>query len=119
VGSKAALAGGIHTDPATKNVEFFKDQTAAQAAFDNPFGGEIGNRNDLRGPHFWNADVSLLKDIKLHESQKLVLRADAFNILNHENFQLPGVNINGGTFGQLTTTQGAPRQLQMSLRFEF
>jgi len=121
VGSSAALSGSIHNQGGS--VQFFKDPTAAQAAFNNPLGGQIGNRNDLRGPHFWNVDAALLKDIALpwSERQKLVLRAEAFNLFNHENFQLPGTNanINSGTFGQLTTTQGAARQLQIALRFEF
>ena len=122
VGAKSAIASGIHTD-SSGSIQFFKDDTAAQAAFDNPLGGEIGNRNDLRGPHYWEVDLSLLKDIKLpwSERQKFVLRADAFNLFNHENFGLPGTNINSGTFGQITAsaTTTVPRQLQMSLRFEF
>jgi len=119
VGSSSALGGSIHDEGG--RVQFFKDPTAAQSAFNNPLGGEIGNRNDLRGPHFWNVDAALLKDFALpwSERQKLVLRAEAFNLFNHENFQLPGSDINSGTFGQLTTTQGAARQLQLALRFEF
>jgi hypothetical protein len=120
IGNKSALNTSVHAD-SSGAIQLFKDNTAAQAAFDNPLGGEIGNRNDLRGPHFWNLDAALLKDFRLpwSERQKLVLRAEAFNLFNHENFQIPTAGVNSGTFGQLTATQGAPRQLQIALRFEF
>ncbi|HLZ13754.1 MAG TPA: carboxypeptidase-like regulatory domain-containing protein [Candidatus Acidoferrum sp.] len=117
-GASSALSEGIHNQGNT--LTFFKDTTAAQAAFTNPLGGQIGNRNDLRGPQFWNVDAALLKDFGLRsEREKLTLRVEAYNLFNHENFQLPSTNINSGTFGQLTATQGSARQLQVALRFEF
>lgn len=35
------------------------------AAFSNPLGGQIGNRNNLRGPGYWAVDLRLKKDIKM------------------------------------------------------
>jgi hypothetical protein len=117
-GPSSALSDSIHNEGGSLNL--FSNPTAAQAAFNSPLGGQIGNRNDLRGPQFWNVDAALLKDFGLRsERQKLTLRVEAFNLFNHENFQLPNADINGGTFGQLTTTQGSARQLQVALRFEF
>jgi hypothetical protein len=54
------------------------------------------------------------------EKQNLQFRAEAFNLLNHENFNPPGTNINSSTFGVLTSTAGeGARQLQLALRYEF
>ena len=50
----------------------------------NPQGGEIGQRNNLRGPTFWNVDLGLAKNFKLPwEGQRIQLRVDAFNAFNH------------------------------------
>jgi Carboxypeptidase regulatory-like domain len=118
-GSKSALSSNIHNENGA--LQFFSNPTAALGAFSEPFGDQIGNRNNLRGPHFWDTDVSVLKDIKLpwSEKQKFVFRVDAFNVFNHESFVEPGTDLNSSTFGQLTTSRSTPRQLQVALRFEF
>jgi hypothetical protein len=54
-------------------------------------------------------------------------RADAFNVLNHPNFDDLDYGSYGGNdnitattnFGQLTATNGNPRVLQLSGRIEF
>jgi len=53
--------------------------------------GQIGNtgRDTLRGPGFFDMDLSLLKDTRLTEQVNLQFRAEFFNIFNHENFALP------------------------------
>ena len=56
----------------------------------------------------------------------LEFRADAYNVLNHVNFGLPGTGGNGGTaditdpssFGVLNT-DGNARQMQFALRLDF
>jgi hypothetical protein len=118
-GSTSVLSSHIHNEAGA--LQFFSNPTAVLGAFSEPFGDQIGNRNNLRGPHFWDADVSVIKDIKTpwSEKQKFVFRVDAFNVFNHENFVEPGTDLNSSTFGQLTTTRGTPRQLQVALRFEF
>ena len=56
---------------------------------------------------------------------KIQLRGDAFNILNHPNFNAPGAVSNydditqPSTFGQLTSMNGGARVLQISARIEF
>jgi hypothetical protein len=51
-------------------------------------------------------------------------RAEAFNVLNHTNFQLPGANgatnnrTNSGAFGQAGGTFN-PRNLQFGLKLAF
>lgn len=118
-GSGSVLAGSIQD--LNGDIQFFGDPAAALAAFRNPQNGEIGNRNVLRGPSFWNLDLGLQKNFKLPwENTRLQIRADAFNVFNHNAFGLPNANINNSTtFGQITTTATTPRELQFAVRFDF
>ncbi len=69
---------------------------ALNPAFDGVFGdpstiGTVG-RNAVRGPAFFQWDLSGMKNFDLTTRVKLQFRADVFNILNHPNFS----NIDGG-----------------------
>jgi hypothetical protein len=118
-GPGSALATHIHDDNGV--IQLFADPTAATAALRNPFGGEMGTRNNLRGPGFVNFDMSLAKNFSMPWSEKhfLQFRAEAYNAFNHTNFADPGANINSPTFGQITTQANANRVMQFALRYEF
>ena len=74
------------TDPNYNCVQVIGTQTF----FCIPLPGQQGNgRNIARGPSFWNLDSGLLKDFKLTERFKLQFRAEAFNVLNHTNWENP------------------------------
>jgi hypothetical protein len=65
------------------------------SAFQAPnIGVPVGvSRSNLRGGGMQNWDMSLFKNIKLGSEQRYIqLRAEAFNIFNHPNFQ--NVNLN-------------------------
>ncbi|MFZ0275737.1 MAG: TonB-dependent receptor [Candidatus Sulfotelmatobacter sp.] len=85
-------------------------------------------RNVLRGPHLTNLDVALAKTTAITESVGVEFRVEFFNALNHPEFAQPTVldgatNINGATFGQITTTGSfrgpAPRIGQLAMRITF
>ncbi len=85
-------------------------------------------RNVLRGPTLINLDIALAKTTSITERFKLEFRAEFFNALNHPEFAQPtfadgATNIDGPTFGQVTTTgtfRGAtPRIGQFALRLTF
>ena len=85
-------------------------------------------RNALTGPGFADSDVSLEKTTRIAESAALVLRVDAFDLLNHTNFGNPNLTASGAatsTFGEISSTRtavgdaGSSRQLQFAMRFEF
>lgn len=86
------------------------------------------HRNALTGPGFADSDVSLEKTTRLTEATSLVLRVDAFDLLNHVNFANPTLSATGAatsTFGQISSTRtavgdaGSSRQLQFAARFQF
>ncbi len=75
------------------------------AAFSFPGAGEIGNsgRNSFRGPTYYNVDASLVKRFRLHESQAVTFRAEAYNLFNHAQFGTPSLSL---------TTSSDVRQIQ-------
>ena len=118
-GSSSALSTSIHSDNGA--MQLFANPAAAQAAFSNPFGGEIGTRNNLRGPGFVNFDMALAKRFLMPWSDRhsIQFRAEAYNAFNHTNFADPGANINSPTFGQITAQANANRVMQFALRYDF
>ncbi len=82
-------------------------------------------RNSFTGPGFADVDLSGEKDTKLFEGLTFILRADAFDILNHPNFGQPSGNVQATNFGQISSTRfatsdgGSSRQLQISAKFVF
>jgi hypothetical protein len=90
-GNSSLLRRNIDSSGATVGFFGTADQTSAVLdAFRNPHPGEIGQRNNLRGPTFWNVDLGLAKNFKLPwEGQRIQLRVDAFNAFNHNAFGLP------------------------------
>ena len=75
-------------------------------------------RNALRGPGQTNLDLSISKHFAITERLNLELRGDAFNVLNHTQFQSPDLTPTDATFGQISTTYD-PRILQLALHLQF
>ena len=80
---------------------------AMEPGFNGIFGdpstiGTVG-RNSLRGPAFFQWDMSAMKNFAITEGLKLQFRADIFNILNHPNFS----NIDTGICSSVTYQQNA------------
>jgi Carboxypeptidase regulatory-like domain len=85
--------------------------------------GQVGTRGMFRGAKLWNDDLSVSKFIKLPiEGHRLQLRAEAYNVLNHQNFGNPSLNMaSPTTFGEITGTASgtAARVMQFAARYEF
>jgi hypothetical protein len=90
------------------------------SAFAFPPFGTFGNsgRNTLDGPGFQNVNASLVKNTQLGESVRLQLRAEAFNLFNHPNFNLPDNFLGSPTFGRILSAQ-SPRHLQFGVKLLF
>jgi hypothetical protein len=109
-------------------IQLFKNQLAALGSFSGPLGLQAGSRNNLRGPHYSDFDMGLAKHFPINEQANVEFRADAYNVFNHTNLELPG---NGGTadisspstFGVISsdygTNTGGFRVLQLALRLDF
>jgi hypothetical protein len=82
--------------------------------------GSVG-RNSLRGPGFFETDLSIYRTFSLAESVKLQFRAEALNATNHANFANPQADINNATFGFITSTYGPnqSRQWRFGMRLSF
>ncbi|MBV9434679.1 MAG: TonB-dependent receptor, partial [Acidobacteria bacterium] len=88
--------GALITNPADPHFDC-RNETGTQTYFCIPQPGQQGSgRNTAQGPNFWNLDSGLLKDFKVTERVKLQFRAEAFNVLNHPNFNNPR-NASSGT----------------------
>ena len=90
------------------------------AAFAFPAPGTFGNagRNILEGPGFESVNVSLVKNTNFTETVKLQFRAEAFNLFNHPNFNLPDNFLGSPTFGRITSARD-PRHIQFGLKLLF
>jgi len=102
----------------------YSNATAALSDFTGPTGFDVGTRNNLRGPGWFNLDLGLGKTFPVYkEGVNLKFRCDAFNSTNHPSFALPSAvditQANGVPFGTISSTASAARVLQLSLRLEF
>jgi hypothetical protein len=90
------------------------------SAFSFPAPGTFGNagRNILDGPGYQNVNVSLLKNTHLSERLNLQFRAEAFNLFNHPNFNLPDNFLGSPTFGRISSARD-PRHIQFGLKLLF
>jgi hypothetical protein len=100
----------------------YANTTQANDDFTGPVGFQIGARNNLRGPSYFNMNMGLAKAFPLRtERVALKFRADAFNVFNHPDFNAPCSDITNVTclFGYITGTANGARVMQVALRLEF
>jgi len=95
-------------------------------------------RNQFRGPGFWNMDFNVYKDFKLTERVGLQFRAEFYNIFNHSNQYVATENLDvssladangdpapfvqtekGGKFGVAGQPTDERRNLQFGLKVRF
>jgi hypothetical protein len=95
-------------------------------AFVLPEAGFFGNvgRNTLIGPGYASWDAAVFKNFTVRR-MKLQFRAEAFNVLNHPNFGLPATTVFDSTLrtpanaGEISTTVGTSRQIQLGMKVTF
>jgi hypothetical protein len=75
-------------------------------------------RNAVIGPGLQEFDLSLQKEIAITEAAKLQFRAEAYNLLNRANFNLPNRIAFTQNFGSISSAQDS-RQLQFALKLIF
>jgi hypothetical protein len=89
-------------------------------AFSLPPFGTFGNsgRNTLRGPAYANLNVALVKHFRVGPQAQIEFRAEAFNLTNRINYDLPDSFFGSPTFGQILSAQ-SPRRFQFGVRATF
>jgi hypothetical protein len=106
------------------NVNLFSNGTAAISAFQNPFPGQGGARNQIRGPGYFGVDMGLSKRWRMPYSERhsMQFRWEVFNVPNAKRFDAisaaPELDISS-TFGNYTRLLTNPRVMQFALRYEF
>jgi hypothetical protein len=80
-----------------------------------PFGALTGfgtmGRNSIYGPHFFDLDLALMKDVKFGEHLTFSFGAQAYNVFNHANFDQPVNDISNPQFGSSIAAVGPPTSL--------
>jgi len=89
-------------------------------------------RNSFWSPGYYNWDMGVYKDFKVHERYTVQLRGEFYNIVNHKNMYIvPGLTDFAyiGASGYVPAIKGTPggspsasderRNMQLALRFQF
>ncbi len=87
---------------------------------DNLLGNAPRHFSNLRGDGIRNIDASLSKEFKIREDMLLQVRAEMFNVANHQRFAFPDVGFSDGSFGNVNqTAPNSFRRMQFGARFQF
>ena len=91
-------------------------------AFVSPTAASVSVGNEKRGvvsgPGYNRLDMGFLRNFKITEGVKFQLRGEAFNLINHTNFQAVGTSVTASTFGQVTSARDN-RILQVAGKINF
>jgi hypothetical protein len=82
------------------------------------FGTCAPQLGDLRGPGFYNWDMSLQKNFQLTERFRLQFRSDFLNAFNRVNLAVPNTTVQTSTTGVIQASQPA-RNIQFALKLYF
>jgi len=86
---------------------------------DNIPGDAPRHFSNLRGEEIRNLDLSFTKEFQIRERAQLQIRAEMFNVANHQRFAFPDVGSGDGSFGTVTSTTNNYRRMQFGARFQF
>ena len=91
--------------------------------FTQPVAGTFSNQTKntlsmIGNPGFQSWNIALFKTFRITERQRVNLRAEAFNWLNHPNWGSADTNPTSATFGKVTSKSGS-RNIQLSLHYSF
>ena len=103
-----------------------KGQTQAYfnpAAFRLSQSFELGNvprsAARLRSPLFFQDDLSAIKNFPIHDAISLQFRLEAFNFMNKVEWGLPSTTLGLSGFGDITSQENLPRNVQAALKLYF
>jgi hypothetical protein len=113
-------ATGISPFPAHPTPQKFWDVAAFNASSPD-LNWRPGNvsRETLRRPGTRLADLSLARNIRIHENHSLSVRFEAFNSTNHPNWNTPSTDPRSAAVFGVITSARPMRQLQFGLKYLF
>jgi hypothetical protein len=76
------------------------------------------SRNPVRGPHYRNIDLAIIKRTSLTETTALEFRTEIFNLTNTPPLGNPNTSFGSAAFGTITSA-GDPRVIQFGLKLNF
>ncbi len=82
------------------------------------FGNAAFNYN-YRGFASYSEDIALEKSFRFSEQWRLVLRGEAFNLLNRVRWGAPATNVSNANFGQISGQGNAARTLQVGAKLRW
>jgi len=91
------------------------------AAFGPAAAFTLGNasRNPVRGPHYRDGDIALIKHTTIHDKTDFEFRAEVFNVTNTPAFSQPNGSYGAPAFGTITSTATDPRVIQFGARIRY
>jgi hypothetical protein len=73
----------------------------------------------LRGPAFWQWDQAVSRQFEIAKGQRIEIRAEAFNVTDSLRLGSPVVDVSNARFGQILSSNGGPRIIQLALKYIF
>ncbi|MCU1325920.1 MAG: hypothetical protein JWN34_1290 [Bryobacterales bacterium] len=116
-----AGASGGKFDP---NADIWWDRNAFQQGLtadqiNTTFGNSTRTNPKARNNWVLNESIAIHKRFLITERRYFTLRGEAFNIANRTRWGNPDSGLTSATFGQVRSQANTPRQMQVSLRFQF
>jgi hypothetical protein len=105
LGRVSTSCGAAVNSPCFSASQFAPASNGAPTGF-----GSIG-RNSIYGPHFFDVDMSLMKEVRIKERLTFSFGAQAYNVFNHPNFDNPVADISNPLFGTSTAEVAPPTSL--------
>jgi hypothetical protein len=117
--------GAFYNPSSIGEVNAFSNFADAASSFREPFPGEAGQRNNLRGQGFFSVDAGLSKrwTMPWKEGQSVKLIWQVYNVTNSKRFDPLSLNsyldVYGSAFADYTRLSTKPRVMEFALRYEF
>ena len=76
-------------------------------------------RHQVRTDPLQNFDLSFFRQDQITERLRMQFRVEMFNTFNHPTFGIPQLNFTNRRFGQVSSTVGRARQIQLGIKLIF
>jgi hypothetical protein len=115
------LTTGISYRDAARSGQPYLNQNCFADPGDNIPGNAPRHFSNLRGEGIHNLDTSITKEFQIRERAQLQIRAEMYNVANHQRFAFPDVASGDGSFGNIfsTATPLEFRRMQFGARLQF